>query len=63
MVDKRIDEIEAVEGGTLMVHLRGHYLNDPGCHTFGADDRAEVRRTMKSVKKCSCQECMTEGKK
>jgi hypothetical protein len=57
--DKRIDEIEPVEGGTLMVHLAtGYCLNDQGNHTFGADDRAEVRSTMTRVKRCNCRECV-----
>jgi hypothetical protein len=57
-MDKRIDEIEPVEGGFLMVHLKyGYYLNDPGTHTFGADNKREVRSTMKMVKPCGCSEC------
>lgn len=58
----RIDEIEPVEGGYLMIHLKyGWCLNDQGCHTFGADDRREVRATMKRVKPCACPECRGEG--
>ncbi len=60
-MDKRIEEVEKCQDGeldTLMVHLRrGYCLNDPGCHTFGADDRREVRATMRSVKECRCPEC------
>jgi hypothetical protein len=57
-MDKRIDEIEPVEGGYLMVHLKyGFYYNDPGCHTFGADNMREVRATMKHVEPCTCAEC------
>jgi len=60
-MDKRIDEIEKCQDGeleTLMVHLAaGHCLNDQGCHTFGADDRREVKETMKRVQPCGCAEC------
>jgi DNA-binding LacI/PurR family transcriptional regulator len=62
--DKRIEEVEPVNGGTLMVHLaRGYCLNDEGCHTFGADDRREVRSTMRAVKACGCSECATAGRR
>ena len=58
MMDKRIDDIEQVEGGFLMVHLRdGFCLNDQGTHTFGADDQREVKLTMKRVRPCQCAEC------
>ena len=57
-MDRRIDEIEPVDGGFLIVHLKsGYCLNDQGCHTFGADDSREVRATMKRVKPCLCSEC------
>jgi hypothetical protein len=60
-MDRRIDEIEKCQDGnrdTLMVHLKyGFCLFDQGCHTFGADDRREVKATMKMVKACTCGEC------
>lgn len=57
-MDRRIEEVEPVDGGYLMVHLaRGYCINDPGCHTFGADDRREVRATMRAVRPCQCDEC------
>lgn len=57
-MDKRIDEIERVNGGYLMVHLKGGYrLNDDGCHTFGADDSREVKATMRVVQPCCCDDC------
>lgn len=58
MTDRRIDEVEPVEGGFFMVHLKpGFRINDEGCHTFGADTRAEIKQTMKIVASCSCGEC------
>lgn len=61
-MDKRIDKIEPVEGGYLMVHLKhGYCLNDQGCHTFGADSRREVNATMKRVKACRCAECKDQS--
>lgn len=64
MVDHRIREIENVDsltGTTFMVHLaRGFRLED--AHTFGADSRAAIRRTMKRVRVCACAQC-TGGKR
>lgn len=61
-MDKRIDEIEPVEGGYLMVHLKdGWCLNDQGCHTFGEDNRRAVKATMKRVKPCQCDECRQQS--
>ena len=57
-MDRRIEEVEPVDGGYLMVHLaQGYCINDHGCHTFGADDRRDVRSTMRMVKRCQCAEC------
>ena len=60
-MDKRIDELEVVsdmDRESFMVHLApGWCLNDQGCHTFGEDDKAAVRATMKHVKPCKCSEC------
>ena len=60
-MDRRIDEIEPVNGGYFMVHLSpGYCLNDMGTHTFGADTKAEIRTTMKHVKLCQCSDCTAE---
>ncbi len=60
-MDKRIEEIEKCqdyERDTLMIHLvKGYCINDQGCHTFGVDDRRELRATMRQVKPCRCGEC------
>lgn len=64
MIDHRISEIENIQsltGTSFMVHLvRGFRMDD--AHTFGAKDRAEIRRTMKRVKRCDCADCRGAAK-
>lgn len=59
-MDKRIDEIcdERAGGGDFFVYLKpGYSLSNPPQHCFGAEDRKEIRETMRLVVSCQCDEC------
>ncbi len=61
MMDRRIDEIrdERSSGGDFFVYLKpGYSFSTPPQHCFGAEHRAEIKETMKRVKKCHCDECL-----
>lgn len=60
-LDRRIDEIEGGPG-EWFVYLKPGYAvldeNTPRAqHCFGEDTKADIRRRMKLVTKCSCVEC------
>lgn len=60
-MDKRIDEVcdERAAGGDFFVYLKsGFSFTDPPQHCFGAIDKAEIRRTMKRVRACRCDDCI-----
>lgn len=59
--DRRIDEITG-EPGEWFVYLKPGYAyadaDTPNAqHCFGEDTKADIRRSMKSVKPCACAEC------
>ena len=62
-MDPRIDEIcdERGEGGDFFVHLKvGYALSSPPQHCFGARTKNDIRREMKSVYECDCEDCRSQ---
>jgi hypothetical protein len=60
-MDERIDEIvdERNSGGDFFVYLKpGWSFSIPPQHCFGAENRREIRKTMKRVAQCQCNECL-----
>lgn len=58
--DHRIDEIrdERNSGGEFFVYLKnGYSLSTPPQHCFGAENRSEIRSTLRRVVRCGCDEC------
>lgn len=54
MRDKRIEYIET--NPDIFVELMPGWQYD-GAHCFGEDSMKDVRETMKSVKRCDCEQC------
>ena len=55
ILDRRILRLTG-HFGEWFVDLKAGYQLD-GAHGFGEDTKGDVRRTMTSVKPCSCKEC------
>ncbi len=61
MNDARIDEIrdERGGGGDFFVYLKpGFALSSPPQHCFGARTKTDIRKEMRGVFKCACEECL-----
>lgn len=59
-MDKRIEEIrdERESGGDFFVYLKpGWALSSPPQHCFGARTKADIRKELRSVYRCECDEC------
>jgi hypothetical protein len=57
MRDKRIQHLE--RDPDIFVTLKAGWQYD-GAHCFGEDSMADVRETMKSVTRCTCEQCKAE---
>lgn len=63
--DRRVDEIrdERSSGGDFFVYLKpGFAISQPPQHCFGARNEAEIKKTLKVVYPCNCDDCAALAK-